>query len=152
MSDATDPIDAYYRRGDVTQREPGREAGANQDGDRAMAPRFVGDAKASETLEPRRTDLGAAQHAVPVDTVGDGAVTNQQDLKLLQWQPLEEVLPKLRERMALNDGAEFITQHWDCKYIDARIDMRTGAVFLKPGNVRTADTRHSPHNEGESNG
>jgi hypothetical protein len=32
-------------------------------------------------------------------------------------------------------GSTFIIQHWGCKYIDARIDMRTGSVYLAPGNA-----------------
>lgn len=57
------------------------------------------------------------------------------ELNLRQWQRLDEVLPKLFGRMGYNDGGVFITANWDCKYIDARIDMRTGAVYLKPGNL-----------------
>lgn len=43
----------------------------------------------------------------------------------------------LRQRMMFRDP-KFVLDNWDCKYIDARIDMRTGAVWLKPGNDRAA--------------
>ena len=50
------------------------------------------------------------------------------------WQPLRTAILALEERMMTRDP-QFILDHWDCKYVDARIDMRTGAVYLKPGNV-----------------
>lgn len=60
-------------------------------------------------------------------------------LPLHEWVSLTEILPLLRERMAINDGGKFILGDWTCKYLDARIDMRTGAVYLKPGNVHNTE-------------
>lgn len=54
-------------------------------------------------------------------------------LRLNEWQPLASALPAITERLAAN-GSDFILNHWDCKYLDARIDMRTGSVRLTAGN------------------
>jgi hypothetical protein len=57
-----------------------------------------------------------------------------------QWVPLNDLLPKLRECMAVNDGGVFILRRWDCKYIDIRLDMRIGTAYAKPGS-----NREGPH-------
>jgi hypothetical protein len=62
-------------------------------------------------------------------------------LPMLEWVSLHEVMPLLRERMAVNDGGVFILDDWRCKYIDARIDMRTGHVYLRPGNPQLRNER-----------
>lgn len=50
------------------------------------------------------------------------------------WITLAEAYNFLRSRI-LADGDEFILASFDCKYINARIDMRTGKVLLTPGNT-----------------
>lgn len=59
-------------------------------------------------------------------------------LPMEAWVPLAEVMPLLAERMMVN-GSNWIIGEWKCKYIDARIDMRTGCVYLKAGNLHTSD-------------
>lgn len=55
------------------------------------------------------------------------------ELKMAQWHPFLQAVPALYARLACR-GSDFVMQQWPCKYIDARIDMRTGKFFLKPGN------------------
>ena len=55
------------------------------------------------------------------------------DLLLNQWQPLNDLLPRLRERMAVNDGGKFILENWNCKYVEIRLDMRIGVAYVIPG-------------------
>jgi hypothetical protein len=50
------------------------------------------------------------------------------------WITLGQAYNFLRARI-LADGDHFILDHFDCKYINARIDMRTGKVLLAPGNT-----------------
>jgi hypothetical protein len=54
-------------------------------------------------------------------------------LLLNQWQPLNDLLPRLRERMAVNDGGKFILENWNCKYVEIRLDMRIGVAYVIPG-------------------
>jgi hypothetical protein len=55
-------------------------------------------------------------------------------LPLREWVVLDRILPALRHRYAVNNGASFISQHWDCKYLNLRLDMRTGQCYITPGN------------------
>ncbi len=55
-------------------------------------------------------------------------------LRFDEWQPLDAAASAIRER-TLASGSDFLQRNWDCKYLDARIDMRTGAVRLVPGNL-----------------
>lgn len=55
-----------------------------------------------------------------------------------EWWPLRDAVEWLTQRLICN-GSRFVLDNWDCKYIDARIDMRTGAVLLRPGNRSTSD-------------
>jgi hypothetical protein len=63
------------------------------------------------------------------------------ELPFARWVPLHEVLPLLRERMAVNDGGRFILARWDCKYLNLRLDMRTGMVRIEPGQSTSAGGR-----------
>ena len=54
-------------------------------------------------------------------------------LRLNQWQPLNDLLLQLQGRLSVHDGGAFILEHWDCKYIDIRLDMRVGATYARPG-------------------
>ncbi len=49
------------------------------------------------------------------------------------WLDANEQLKWLRQRMMFNNP-DFVLQDWDCKYVNMRIDMRTGAAILSPGN------------------
>lgn len=49
-----------------------------------------------------------------------------------EWWPLDAAVEWLRDRVA---ETGWLARNWDCKYIDARIDMRTGAMYLRPGNT-----------------
>lgn len=64
-----------------------------------------------------------SEHLTDVDQLPEG------------WISLERAYQFLRERLSI-DGSDFITERWDCKYINARVDMRTGRVLLTPGNVQ----------------
>lgn len=55
-----------------------------------------------------------------------------------RWMPLGELLAELTPRMGANDGGTFILEHWDWKYANVRIDMRTGMAYVVPGNVPAA--------------
>lgn len=55
-------------------------------------------------------------------------------LRLYEWQPLHEAVLKMRERF-MTTNPDFVLRNWDCKYLNARIDMRTGSVCLTPGNT-----------------
>jgi hypothetical protein len=68
------------------------------------------------------------------------SLSTEQQIPFDRWVSLDEALPLLRERMGFNDGGRYISTHWGCKYINARIDMRTGAVYLKPGNEAAVST------------
>jgi hypothetical protein len=61
------------------------------------------------------------------------ALSTDVESLLGKWLPLDDVLPTLRENMAVNDGGVFILERWDCKYIDIRLDMRVGATYARPG-------------------
>ena len=50
------------------------------------------------------------------------------------WIPFSDAVDFI-EKHTLESGNSFILEEWDCKYINARIDMRTGMVRLSPGNV-----------------
>lgn len=46
---------------------------------------------------------------------------------------IAQLLEELTPRMAINDGGDFILSHWDWKYANVRIDMRTGMCYCEPG-------------------
>lgn len=52
------------------------------------------------------------------------------------WIPFGEATSWLKHHLMVNDS-NFVLDHWDCKYVVARIDMRTGAMLLWAGNDRT---------------
>ncbi len=54
-------------------------------------------------------------------------------LKLNEWLPWSTAIPMI-DSMLLSNGSGFIHQNWICKYVNARIDMRTGHMILFPGN------------------
>lgn len=60
------------------------------------------------------------------------------------WIPLGQGFGWIADRLMLKTP-EFILNNWDCKYVNARIDMRTGSVRLEPGNVNSAHLREMPH-------
>jgi hypothetical protein len=35
----------------------------------------------------------------------------------------------------MTNDPSFVMGRWDCKYVNLRIDMRTGAAILSPGNT-----------------
>ena len=51
-----------------------------------------------------------------------------------KWISLHKATKMLKERFMGRDPS-FVLDNWDCKYINARIDMRTGVVILFPGNT-----------------
>lgn len=48
------------------------------------------------------------------------------------WLDVDQQIAWLKERMMFNDP-RFVLDNWDCKYVNLRIDMRTGAAILSPG-------------------
>jgi len=50
------------------------------------------------------------------------------------WLPLDEQVSWLKDRMIRN-GSYFVLSHWDCKYVNLRIDMRNGMAIISPGNT-----------------
>lgn len=56
------------------------------------------------------------------------------------WQP-QSALDLLREE-TMARGSRIILDNFDLKYIDARIDMRSGAVLLKEGNCIDTKARY----------
>lgn len=51
------------------------------------------------------------------------------------WLPLSEGFRWIRDRLLANDGGKWALESFSQrKYINARIDMRTGSVYLTPGN------------------
>lgn len=67
-------------------------------------------------------------------------------LPTMEWARFDHALPLIRERLAVNDGGKFILDNWNCKYLDVRIDMRTGNLFIKPGNVERPFPEYSTIN------
>lgn len=55
-------------------------------------------------------------------------------LRLGEWQPLHQAEIRIRERL-MTTNPEFVLRNWDCKYINMRVDMRTGNVVMTPGNI-----------------
>lgn len=51
------------------------------------------------------------------------------------WITFEEFSKWVQDRVMANgkQGVEFVLSNWNCKYVNARIDMRTGFVHLSPG-------------------
>lgn len=62
-------------------------------------------------------------------------------IKFCEWVPFEETIEALRERMMVN-GSLWILDEWKAKYINARIDMRTGQIRLTFGNALGEGTAH----------
>lgn len=56
-------------------------------------------------------------------------------LQMGEWVPLGEALRGIEARFMFRDP-RFVLDNWDCKYLDVRIDMRTGSAYVKPGNDR----------------
>jgi hypothetical protein len=56
------------------------------------------------------------------------------------WISLSQGFDWIADRLMVKTP-EFVIKNWDCKYINARIDMRTGKVLLTPGNVRSETPR-----------
>jgi hypothetical protein len=54
-------------------------------------------------------------------------------LRLGEWQPLGEAFAHISERLITTNGLDFLLHNWDCKYLNARIDMRSGSILLSPG-------------------
>lgn len=59
------------------------------------------------------------------------------------WIPLSQGFRWIADHLMLKTP-EFIINNWNCKYIDARIDMRTGSMRLEPG-AKPAHEREPPH-------
>jgi hypothetical protein len=53
------------------------------------------------------------------------------------WISLSQGFGWIADRLMVKTP-EFVINNWGCKYIDARIDMRTGRMQLSPGNARPA--------------
>lgn len=53
------------------------------------------------------------------------------------WQAFYDASEWLKARFAVTNGPSFILNNFDCKYINARIDMRTGQMQIVPGNIIT---------------
>lgn len=58
------------------------------------------------------------------------------------WITLEEAVQWIQPRLLAN-GSSFIHSNWDCKYVNVRVDMRTGFAFIMPGNTHEEDSRRS---------
>lgn len=54
------------------------------------------------------------------------------------WMPSHELLTWLRQRMMVNNP-DFVLKNWDCKYVNMRIDMRTGQAIASPGNTHAPE-------------
>ena len=50
-----------------------------------------------------------------------------------EWLPLSEVVREINKNIMPNNP-KFVLGNWDCKYINIRVDMRTGMALVKPGN------------------
>lgn len=50
-----------------------------------------------------------------------------------KWIGFIEAVGQLEKHLACN-GSNFILDNWKFKYVNARIDMRTGSTLLEPGN------------------
>ena len=67
--------------------------------------------------------------------MGERNRTNNRDgLILHEWIRFEDAIKALDDKFCFNDGGKFLLDNWDCKYLDMRLDIRTGAVYIKPGN------------------
>jgi hypothetical protein len=53
-------------------------------------------------------------------------------LRLREWLPFDQAMASLRQHQMIN-GSMRALEDWSLKYIDARVDMRTGQVYLSPG-------------------
>lgn len=52
----------------------------------------------------------------------------------LNWMPFEAGVEFLSQRL-MTASADWLPNHWECKYLDVRVDMRTGAMLIRPGNT-----------------
>jgi len=52
-----------------------------------------------------------------------------------EWVNLHTVLDFIEENLMTNNP-RFVLDDWDCKYINIRVDMRTGKAYLTPGNTK----------------
>ena len=52
------------------------------------------------------------------------------------WQPFSAIDGLKKHVMA--DGGRLVMDNWDAKYLNIRMDMRTGNVLISEGNIRDA--------------
>lgn len=50
------------------------------------------------------------------------------------WIPLKDAVKFINDNLMITDPRGVIDD-WDSKYLNVRIDMRTGAAFIKKGNI-----------------
>ena len=67
---------------------------------------------------------------------GRNRTDNRDGLILHRWVRFEDMVKELDPKYSFRDGGKFLLDNWDCKYLDMRLDVRTGAVYIKPGNGR----------------
>jgi hypothetical protein len=60
------------------------------------------------------------------------------------WISFADGFEFLQSRLAVKNP-EFMLENWNCKYINARIDMRTGVMRLQPGNTSAAPSSAPAH-------
>lgn len=54
-----------------------------------------------------------------------------------EWLPFDEAVALLRSRLMTTDPS-YVLEHWDCKYVNVRVDMRTGNMLIAPGTAQRA--------------
>jgi hypothetical protein len=64
-------------------------------------------------------------------------MTEQRPSKDLNWMPFDAGVKFLADHLMVNE-ATWVLRHWNCKYVDVRVDMRTGSMLIRPGNERAA--------------
>lgn len=82
---------------------------------------------------------GAATRALregcaPIEQVGQAAEMN--------WMPFEAGVEFLNSRLMKIDPS-YVLKNWEMKYIEVRVDMRTGAMLIRPD--KPAHEREMPH-------
>jgi hypothetical protein len=50
------------------------------------------------------------------------------------WIPLKDAVKFINDNLMVADPRG-VLDDWDSKYLNVRIDMRTGAAFIKKGNI-----------------
>jgi hypothetical protein len=51
------------------------------------------------------------------------------------WIPIETCLAWIKPRLMVSGDQRYVLDNWDCKYVEIRVDMRTGLATMRPGNL-----------------